>query len=1331
MPSPAQSPHPDAPPLMQGAEHAVPLTEAQEGLWYAQRLDPHNSIFNTGHCTEISGAFEAERFAAAVNQTLREANSLSLAFIDDQAGPRQYLDVGRIPVLERIDLSGSPSADADAERLMMADLHTAIDPVQTPLARHVLFSIAPDRHLWYQRVHHLAADGYGMALIELRAVQLYQALGDGSPAGAPLTPFQEVVRDDAAYRQGEKRVKDAAYWHAYLADLDDVASLSSASAMTASSFLQARREMDEPFVALLRQRQEGTGCSWPDVLTCLISAYVQRHTAQPSVVMGVPWMGRMGNVSARSVATIMNVIPLRLEIDEREPLDALIQTCSRQLMKSRRHGRYRGEQLRRDLGLLDGLRRLHSPLINILPFDAAYERSRLQARQRVLCAGPVEDLNFNVRAAQDGGMLRLEIEANPKLYRQQDLDAHLVRLADFLQRALLADTLGEVQTLGPHEYRHWVHEVNQTQHEVPETTLDALVAATCARHPEQPALIFGQQQLSYAAFDTQVARVAAHLRSAGVHRGDIVAVALPRSDRMVVCLHAILRAGAAYLPLDIEQPSGRIERILSSARPAAAIGDAGTLALLARLQTPRLDVDVLFDTPAPGDAGTSAAARPADPAYVIYTSGSTGEPKGVVVSHRAIVNRLLWMKAHYALSPASRFLQKTPYTFDVSVWELFLPMLCAAPLIVAEPGLHRDPQALARLIRHERVTVAHFVPSMLSAFLSEPDSQGLALDHVFCSGEALSASLRDRFHAGMDSSLHNLYGPTEAAVDVSYWEASQDDTSDPVPIGFPVWNTQCYILDQARRPVPPGVAGTLYLGGRQLADGYLGRPDLTAERFSVNPFSSEPDARLYDTGDLARWREDGAIVYLGRLDHQIKLRGQRIELAEIQATLARHPACGELAVLARADRRGELRIIAYVVAERQERDSAALLDHARRHLPDAMVPSAIVWLDSLPVNANGKLDAKALPAPAFENASGRSVETATERAVATSFQEVLGLDDVPGADDDFFSLGGHSLLAAQLAAQLREHFHAELPLGAIFEHPTTARLAAYLDALADPQSPALGDGFGPLFTLQPDTGQGRPALFCIHPAGGLSWCYGLLARRLPSHRPIIGIQSPALTAAPTDITTLRELARRYTDQIQAVQPEGPYHLLGWSVGGIIAQEIACELLARQALVGVVCLLDAYPSEVWRRRAEPTADAAYKAILHIAGHDPGALEDVTLDRDGVVGFLRRCGHPLGKLGDRQLDGILASVEFNNSLVRQHEHRRYDGAVLYFRAALDHQGEDLHPDMWRPWIAKLVCHDLASLHAHLTGEAATSEMLPLLDASLQTADTAAARPEHTCT
>ncbi|MDX5570690.1 amino acid adenylation domain-containing protein, partial [Streptomyces sp. ID05-04B] len=436
---------------------------------------------------------------------------------------------------------------------------------------------------------------------------------------------------------------------------------------------------------------------------------------------------------------------------------------------------------------------------------------------------------------------------------------------------------------------------------------------------------------------------------------------------------------------------------------------------------------------------------PLDAAYVIFTSGSTGRPKGVVVAHEGIVNRLGWMQSRYQIGVGDRVVQKTPFGFDVSVWEFFWPLLEGACLVVARAGGHRDPEYLASLIVDQGVTTAHFVPSMLEAFLSEPSAaRCVSLRRVVCSGEALPLHTQQRFFevfGGVE--LHNLYGPTEASVDVTAWQCERGQSTGVVPIGAPVANTRVYVMDAGLNPVPVGAAGELYLAGVQLARGYAGRAALTGERFVANPF--EPGARMYRTGDIARWTADGQLEYLGRADEQVKIRGFRIEPGEVQSVIAGHPLVAQAAVIAREDVPGELRLVAYVVpdADTTAELPESLLEFTARQLPDYMVPSAVVVLDELPLSVNGKLDRKALPAPAYTTGTGRAPANEREEILCAAFAQVLGLESV-GVDDNFFDLGGHSLLAVRLTSQIRAVLGVEVPLKALVEAPTVAGLAQQL-----------------------------------------------------------------------------------------------------------------------------------------------------------------------------------------------------------------------------------------------------------------------------------------------
>ncbi|MGW5714880.1 non-ribosomal peptide synthase/polyketide synthase [Amycolatopsis sp. NPDC003865] len=590
-----------------------------------------------------------------------------------------------------------------------------------------------------------------------------------------------------------------------------------------------------------------------------------------------------------------------------------------------------------------------------------------------------------------------------------------------------------------HDARQLLAAWNDTTTDVPEAgrTLTRLLAEQAARTPDATALVFEGESLTYRDLHRRADGLANLLVERGVGPGVLTGVCADRSLELVIALLGVLKAGGAYVPLDPDYPADRL---------AYMVADSAAPVVLT--QTHHRD---LFDTETilldEVDFGANPVTGPEastkDLAYAIYTSGSTGRPKGVLVPHEGIVNRLMWTQAEYGLGADDRVLQKTPSSFDVSVWEFFWPLLTGATLVVARPGGHRDPAYLAELIRAERITTVHFVPSMLQAFLLDPAAATCTgLRRVLCSGEALPAELQARFFATLPGvELHNLYGPTEASVDVTSWACRPGETS--VPIGRPVWNTRTYVLDAELKPVAPGVAGELYLAGIQLARGYHGRPGLTSERFVASPH--RPGERMYRTGDLARWSDDGALHYLGRTDHQVKIRGLRVELGEIEAVLDRQPGVGGSCVLAREDREGDQRLVGYVVPDGAAPDVGALRAALAENLPEYMVPAAFVVLEDLPLTPSGKLDRKALPAPDWSAArTGRAPRTPREAALCALFSEILGVDGV-GIDDGFLALGGHSLLAAKLVSRIRATLGVEAGIGDVFRAPTPAGLAELLE----------------------------------------------------------------------------------------------------------------------------------------------------------------------------------------------------------------------------------------------------------------------------------------------
>jgi amino acid adenylation domain-containing protein len=637
---------------------------------------------------------------------------------------------------------------------------------------------------------------------------------------------------------------------------------------------------------------------------------------------------------------------------------------------------------------------------------------------------------------------------------------------------------------------------------------------------------------------------------------------------------AILKAGGAYVPFDPEYPKDRLETMLQDSDPPIVLTQSH---LLDRLPQGARSVFCL-DRDWPSLETESTDNLPAtvggkNLAYAIYTSGSTGKPKGVPNVHEGIVNRLFWMQDMYKLTGKDRVLQKTPFSFDVSVWEFFWPLMTGATLVMARPGGHRDPAYLVDLIAERGITTLHFVPSMLSIFLESADlDRCRSVRQIFASGEALSFELQQRFFERMKAELHNLYGPTEAAVDVTYWACRPKTEQAIVPIGRPIANTQIYILDASLQPVPIGVAGELHIGGIGLARGYLNRPELTAEKFIRDPFSQAPGARLYKTGDLARFLADGNIEYMGRIDHQVKLRGFRIELGEIEAVLGECAGVLQAVVTVREDNPGDKRLIAYLIAAPcHALDSDRLRGELKDKLPEYMVPGRFVVVEQFPMTTSGKVDRRALPAPPQEHglsATGVAPRNELESHLASIFANVLDVPSV-GVTDNFFDLGGHSLTAARLLSQINVLTGRQIPLSTLFRGATVESLAKLVREHDEASDPVVME-------IQHGDGRRLP-FFAIVPPGEESLGYAILARHMGPEQTVFKIQGHAPIAGEHPYTSqeLQSLAIEYVAAMRNAQPEGPYCLGGLCGGVHIGERVVVELEAQGQEVALFASIDTW------------------------------------------------------------------------------------------------------------------------------------------------------------
>jgi len=1036
-------------------EAVAPLTTTQRDLYLDHALNPESVVYSLGVSARLGTAVDPALWQAAVAAVVEREPMTRARFGEHRGQPVQVVERRAAAPCEVLTLD-DPSEEAFAA-LVREKVKVRYDLRAGGLFRSFLVrGDGGDTALL--AFHHIVADAFSGRLLLERIAAAYAALAAGrEPAQASLTflTFLDDVGESLARFDTPETER---FWAGRLAGVAPLELHSGVGRPAQPCRRRAVLAGDD--LARLDRFCADRGLSRAAVLRGLFGALLDRLLGPQGDLLVHDVVGGRPREHAGTIGCFYQVVPVVFGRGRLQPSTALDDWFAALRGDRRELG------ARQNLSVLLGKRLLRGEKLrfffNFYNF-AGFEILGSPAVLTVHDSFPEDEIHLI--ASDQGGQVEITAHWNERLFADLDLPGRLLALVR--QTVDGAATLGGLEVMPAAERLQVLSGWNDTAVEYAQThNLQLLLEEQARRTPEAVAVTCADDSLTYAELHRRASGLAHWLQGVGVSPESVVATAVERSCEMAVALLGILKAGGAYVPLDPDYPEERLRFMLADSGAAVL--------LLGRRELPGLEGfagRVLRMREAAGELARQpanappCATSPESLAYVIYTSGSTGRPKGAMNTHRAIVNRLLWMQREYGLTAADSVLQKTPLSFDVSVWEVFWPLLTGARLVVARPEGHKDAAYLARLIREQAVTTLHFVPSMLSIFLEEKSLDETtacgSIRRVICSGEALPYDLQERFFARLETAeLHNLYGPTEAAVDVTYWACARAGARRLVPIGRPVANTQIYLLDREMRPVPPGIAGELYIGGVQPARGYLGRPELTAERFVPDPFAPEGAGRLYRTGDLARHLPDGAIEYLGRIDHQVKLRGIRIELGEIEAVLTRLPAVREVLALVREDAPGDPSLVAYLVPAdiaSARPGHAELARHARLSLPEAMVPAHFVWLDAMPLLPNGKADRGSLPAPetarpelAVAFAAARSE---TEQAVLSLWQEILRVEKA-GAEDNFFDLGGHSLLLVRVQARVRERFGRELSMVELFRHPTARSLAAYLDALAAPPATA-------------------------------------------------------------------------------------------------------------------------------------------------------------------------------------------------------------------------------------------------------------------------------------
>ncbi|MDM7490525.1 amino acid adenylation domain-containing protein, partial [Rhodococcus sp. CSLK01-03] len=1013
------------------------MSTSQRGLWFAQQLTP-DVPFTIAQYLDLHGPLDADLIRDACEKAAREVESgtLFLEMVDGEPHQRVIPDVDDYPGY--LDLRGHDDPEAEARRWMDETYTSPLDPLRDRLIATTLIQLADEHFYLFTYIHHLALDGHGGMVMLGRSAELYTAWARGEePPPIKALSLERIAEHELAYVGSSRQVADREHWAQRLVDLPPPVTLAAGSAAPTMPCRHVGAELTAEVTAAVADLAGSANSTDVPIVVAAFAAYLARMNGATDVALSLPVSARTTAPLRRSAGSISNIVPLRVRVESDITVADLVRRVQVELTGALRHQRYRYEDMLRDLHAVGDHRETRSafgPVVNLMMFNPEYAYGDISGEYNLLSTGPVDDLSVNVYAGIAGRSVRVDFEANPRLYGDETLARHHRRFLDFLGAfARSAErAVGDLPLATPDELAGLVPARG------PQADGVCLLADVLTAHAgsDRVAVRDGAVELTYRDLDDRSTALARSLIATGVGPDDRVAVLLPRSAGSVIALWAVAKTGAAYTPIDPATPTLRLTELLRDV-PVAVCGDDVALPD----GVTRVDPSDGETSPAPFEVGERV--RPLHPdhlAWVIHTSGSTGTPKAVAVSHRGLAGLVATLRARYPADADSRVLHVAAPSFDASLQELLLAFDAGATLVICPPDVVGGPD-LAALLREQAVTHAITAPAVLAV---TPETDLPALGMLDAGGEALPVDVADRWSRGR--TMLNAYGPTETTV-----LATLSDPLRPgggVPIGAPVHGVTALVLDARLRPVPVGAVGELYLGGPAVARGYLGDPALTAARFVASPFG-----RVYRTGDLVRWSRarfwsselpetrtggGGVLEFVGRADRQVKIRGYRIEPGEVEAALTALDGVANAAVVVHGDT-----LAAYVVGDVAPDDVHARL---AERLPAYLRPATITVLDALPLTPGGKIDRRALPAPAVDTATdSRAPAGPTETLVAQLMCEIVGVETV-GADANFFALGGHSLGAAQLAARLGAALGRDVHLRDVFDHPTVADLAAAVDA---------------------------------------------------------------------------------------------------------------------------------------------------------------------------------------------------------------------------------------------------------------------------------------------
>ncbi|WP_425454130.1 amino acid adenylation domain-containing protein [Nocardia tenerifensis] len=1307
----------------------IPLSLAQQRMWFLNQFDRDSAVYNIPAAIRLSGDLDVAALRSAVTDLVDRHEILRTTYPQTEHGPVQSI-AAQVP----IDLTPAPIDPADVADAVYRVVATGFDVTTEVPFRARLFQVTGTAdHVLVFVAHHISADGWSMGPLTRDLMSAYVARSGGAaPAWTPL-PVQYA--DYSIWQREVLGAEDdphsliaqqADYWRTALAALPDELALPADRPRPAAASYRGATldfEIDAELHAALERVAEQHNSTLFMVVHAALAVLLARLSGTTDIAIGTPVAGRGEAELDDLIGMFVNTLVLRNEIRPGAPFDALLAEVRDTDVAAFGHADLPFERL---VELLDPVRSAaRHPLFQVMLVFQNLAQTSLE-----LPGLTVSGLDPQLQPAKFD--LQLTVAEQPDsqglsavlTYATDLFDAATVQnFADRFRRILAAVArdasvvVGDIDVLAAGERELVLREGNSLGAWVPGATLPGLVADQVWRRPDAVAIRFGDRALTFRELQRRANQVARALIAQGAGPESLVAVAVPRTEDLPVALLGVLATGAAYLPIDSTYPAQRLEFMLTDAAPICVLttGDERAAVPTGDLPVVLLEQTATFADAPIHDADRLAPLHPDNLAYVIYTSGSTGVPKGVGVAHRNVVELFANTQTLFRFDENDVWTLFHSFAFDFSVWELWCALAHGGSVVVVDYGTSRSPEQFRELLIRERVTVLNQTPSAFYQLVEADraaEPAALALRYVVFGGEALDLRKLERWYEGHGAAtrLVNMYGITETTVHVSFLPLDERDRGNPASvIGRAIPGLDAYVLDPRLHPTPLDVPGELHVVGAQLSRGYLGRPGLTATRFVANPFGA-PGSRMYRTGDVGRWRDCGdkaQLEYAGRSDQQVQLRGFRIELGEVEAALVRCAGVNQAVAVVRSDAHGD-RLVGYVVGDgTAEIDPATVRTRVAEFLTGYMVPDAIVVLDVLPLTPNGKLDRKALPAPEFVSATAfREPASPLEHTIAEVFADLLGVARV-GLDDDFFALGGNSLLAAQAVGRLRAATGATISVQWFFTDATVAGLAARIGA----RSAGQADGNDAMQVLLPIRAEGAAApLFCLHPMYGLAWSYAGLTQYLPVDQPIYGVQSPALAEDGELPASIGALARRYVAEIRTVQPHGPYRLLGWSLGGVLAHAIATELQADGEQVALLAMMDSHPNpDVAGFRA---AVRGALAELGLGSDLIGAEDDIYDLSDQALAALHAMIPPeLVALTPERLRRIYRSAVRSAELIAEHRPGVFDGSVEYFSAAVADPADVLRATAtdWSPYVTGAVAdRPVAVTHARMTTPEALAEI-----------------------